>query len=222
MGEPKAYSIPETVLFCVFANSGMNPNKATPLLDKLRKALEDFKFDHGQVVGNISVVDELRCDQKNSNLALGSYKVRLEIVDHNRDGNAGERWNNKIPQWIGQDLCKIFFSRYDGLIKVVLDHQNLGDLSIPGTQMVTDDEAKKVFYKRFAKSIFNFPFLGRLLILEKEMKRVQHDQTVSPELREKLLKDLDRYVTDCKRNMKRKELKEYEYHAGCLGLIPSI
>ncbi len=222
MAEPKAYSIPETVNFCIFSNSGMNPNKAKPLLDKLRKSLEEFKFDHGEVVGNISVVDELECSQENSNLALGSYKIRLELVDHNKDGNAGERWNNKIPQWLGQDLGRIFYSRYDAIIKVVSDHHNLGDLSIPGTQMITDDEAKLVFYKRFAKSIFNFPFLGRLLILEKETERVKADKTVSSELREKLLKDLNRYTADCKRNMKEKELEEYRYHAGCLGLIPSI
>ncbi len=222
MSRVKSYSISETVFFCIFSNNGINPNKAKPLLDKLRKALEEFKLDHGQVIGNITVVDELRCDQENSNLALGSYRVRLEIVDHNRDDNAGERWNNQIPQWIGQDLGKIYFAHYGSLIKVVESHQKLGDLSIPGTKMVTDDEAKKVFYKRFAKSIFNFPFLGRLLILEKEQNRVQHDETILPELKEKLLKDLDRYTTDCRRNMKPEELKEYEYQINCLGLIPSI
>lgn len=222
MAEAKSYSISETANFCIFSNNGMNPNKAKPLLDKLRKSLEEFKLDHGQVIGNITVVDELRCDQKNANLALGSYRVRFEIVDHNRDDNAGERWNNKIPQWICQDLCKIYFSHYGSIIKVVLDHQHLGDLSIPGQPMITDDEAKKIFYKRFAKSIFNFPFLARLLVLEKEVKRVMADETISPKLKEKLLEDLDRYTTDCKRNMKEEELKEYEYQINCLGLIPSI
>lgn len=222
MSEAKAYSIPETVLFCIFANSGMSPNKGKPLLIKLRKALEEFKLDHGEVIGNISVVDELECWQKNSNLALGSYKIRLEIVDHNRDGNAGERWNNKIPQWIGQDLGRIYFSHYDGLIKVVQDHRDLGDLSIPDTPMVSDDEAKKVFYGRFSKSIFDFPFLARLLVLDKEAKRVTADKTVSPKLKEKLLKDLDRRVTDCKRNMKKKEMVEYEYFSTSMGLIPNL
>ncbi len=222
MGEIKSYSLSETVLFCIFSNAGMNPNKAKPLLDKLRKSLEEFKLDHGQAIGSVTVVDELRCDQKNSNLALGSYRIRLEIVDHNRDDNAGERWNNKIPQWICQDLGKIYFTRYESIIKVVLDHQNLGDLRIPGTPMVTDDEAKKVFYGRFSKSIFDFPFLARLLVLDKEMKRVRHDQTISPKLKEKLLKDLDRYVTDCKRNMKEKELEEHAYFSTVMGLIPSI
>jgi len=222
MLEPRAYSIPETVKFCIFSNTGVNPNKARPLLDKLRKALEEFRLDHGEVIGSVAVVDELRCDQKNANLALGSYNIRLEIIDHNRDNNAGERWNNKISGWICKDLCKIFFYRYGSILKVVLDHQNLGDLSIPDMPMVTDDEAKKAVYGRFSKSIFDFPFLGRLLILEKETKRVKADQTISDELRKKLLKDLDRYTTDCKRNMKEKELGEYEYQVDCLGLIPNI
>ncbi len=222
MAEPKAYSISETVLFCIFDHNGMNPNKARPLLDKLRKALEEFKFDHGQVIGNISVVDELTCDQENANLALGSYRVRLELIDHNRDGNAGERWNNQIPQWIGQDFAKIFFTHYSAIIKVVQDHKDLGDLSIPDAPMISDDEAKKVFYGRFSKSIFDYPFLSRLLVLDKEQKRVTDDQTISPELKEKLLKDLSRYTTDCKRNMKQDELKEYEYFATSMGLIPSI
>ncbi len=222
MCKAKAYSISETVYFCIFSSTGINPQKGNPLLEKLKKALKEFRLDHGQVVASVTVVDELETEQKNPNLVLGSYKIRLEIVDYNKDGEAGERWNNQIPGWIGQDLDKIFFSHYDSLIKVVSDHQNLGNLSIPGTKMVTDENAKKVFYGRFSKSIFNFPFLARLLILDKETKRIQHDQTISKELREKLLKDLDRYTTDCKRNMKEKELEEYRYHAGCLGLIPSI
>jgi len=220
--EPKAYSLPETVNFCIFSNSGVNPNKARPLLDKLRQALEEFKLDHGEVIGSVAVVDELECNQTNANLALGSYKIRLEIVDHNRDGNAGERWNNKIPQYIGQGLSKIYFSQCDALIKVVSDHDSLGDLTIPDTPKITDEQAKKIFYGRFAKSIFNFPFLARLLVLEKEQKRVKTDGTISNELREKLLKDLNRYAIDCKRNMKKDELEEYVYHSESLGLIPSI
>jgi len=168
------------------------------------------------------MVDELQCSQENANLALGNYNIRLELIDHNRDGEAAERYNNQIPGWIGQDLGKIFFSHYETILKVVLDHHTLGDLSIPGKQMIKDDEAKKIFYGRFAKSIFNFPFLGRLLILEKEQKRVKTDGTISNELREKLLKDLSRYISDCKRNMKKEELTEYKYHVGSLGLIPSI
>jgi len=222
MIEPKAYSLPETVFFCIFSNAGMNPNKARPLLDKLRKALEEFKFDHGQVIGNISVVDELECGQENANLVLGSYRIRLELIDHNRDDNAGERWNNKIPQWIGQDLGKIYFTHYETIIKVVESHQNLGDLSIPDMPRIEQDEAKLIFYKRFAKSIFNYSFLARLLVLEKELKRVKADQTISEELRAKLMKDLSRYTSDCKRNMKKEELEEYKYHVSCLGLIPSI
>jgi len=222
MAEPKAYSLPETVLFCIFDYNGMNPQKAKPLLDKLRNALETFKFDHDEVIGNISVVDEMECKQENSNLALGSYRIRLELVDHNTDGNAGERWNNKIPQWIGSDLGKIFFTHYSAIIKVVQDHKSLGDLSIPDSPMMTDDDAKKVFYGRFSKSIFDYPFLARLLVLDKEIKRVQNDQTISPELKDKLLKDSSRYISDCKRNMKEDEIKEYDYFAASMGLIPNL
>lgn len=222
MAEAKAYSLPETVFFCIFSSTGINPQKANPLLDKLRKALEEFRLDHGEVLGSVAVCDELTTEQKNSNLVLGSYRIRLEIVDRNRDGEAAERWNNQIPGWICQDLGKIYFSHYETLLKVVLDHQNLGDLSIPDKPRVTDEDAKKIFYKRFSKSIFNFPFLARLLVLEKETKRVKSDKTITDELRAKLLKDLDRYTADCKRNMKPEELEEYKYHAGSLGLIPSI
>jgi len=222
MGKAKAYSISEQVFFCIFDQNGVNPTKANPLLEKLKKALTEFRLDRGQVIGSVAVCDELECSQENANLVLGSYRIRLEIVDHNRDGEAAERWNNQIPGWICQDLCKIFFAKHETILKVVLDHDNLGDLSIPDTPKITDEQAKKIFYGRFAKSIFNFPFLGRLLILEKEQKRVKTDGTISNELREKLLKDLNRYAIDCKRNMKKDELEEYVYHSESLGLIPSI
>jgi len=222
MGDAKAFSYSEKVYFCIFCSTGVSPAKANPLLEKLKKALKEFRLDHGEVVGSVAVCDELECSQENANLALGSYRIRVEIVDHNRDGEATERWNNKTQQWVRQDLCKIFFTKYETILKVVLDHQNLGDLSIPDAPMVKDEEAQKIFYSRFAKSIFNFPFLARLLVLEKETQRVKSDKTIPDKLRKKLLKDLDRFTTDLKRNMKKPELKEYEYHAGSLGLIPSI
>lgn len=134
MTDMKAYSCPKKVLFVVADSGGVTPNKANGLLKKLRAALTEFKFNNGMVIAGVSMVDELRIEQKNLNLVLGSYQVRLEIYDKNTDGQSAYRFNNDIFPLIGKALKEISFSHYRCVLKVVGNHEELGDLSVENTR----------------------------------------------------------------------------------------
>lgn len=130
MTDMKAYSCPKKVLFVVSDSGGVTPNKANGLLKKLRAALEEFKFNNGMVIAGVSTVDELRVEQKNPNLVLGSYLIRMEIYDKNTDGQFAHRFNNDIFRLIGKALEEISFVHYKCVLKVVENHTDLGDLSV--------------------------------------------------------------------------------------------
>ncbi len=130
MTNMKAYSCPKKVLFVVADSSGVTPNKANGLLKKFRAALAEFKFNNGMVIAGVSTVDELRIEQKNSNLVLGSYLIRMEIYDKNTDGQSAYRFNNDIFRLIGKALEEISFTHYKTILKIVESHTQLGDLSV--------------------------------------------------------------------------------------------
>lgn len=134
MTDMKAYSCPEKVLFVVADSGGVTPNKANGLLKKLRAALTEFKFNNGMVIAGVSMVDELRIEQKNLNLVLGSYQVRLEIYDKNTDGHSAYRFNNDIFRLIGKALKEISFTHYKTILKIVDSHTEIGDLSVENTR----------------------------------------------------------------------------------------
>ena len=79
-----------------------------------------------------------------------------------------------------------------------------------------------VFYSRFQKAVSDFSFLGKVLILEKEQKRIKNDRSLSDDVKKKLLKTVGISINSFKQNMKPKELAEYNYFAVSLDLIPSI
>ena len=130
MTDMKAYSWPKKVLFVVADSGGVTPSKANGLLKKLREALTEFKFNNGMVIAGVSTVDEFRTEQKNPNLVLGSYLIRMEIYDKNTDGQSANRFNNDIFCLIGKALEEISFTHYKTILKIVENHSELGDLSV--------------------------------------------------------------------------------------------
>lgn len=125
----RAYSEPRTVLFVVFDPNGINPKKANPLLKKFYQALKDFRYDKDQIRSSVAIVGDFYVEQKNPNLLLGSYLIRMEIFDKNDDGQAPYRFNNCLGGWIGKAISNIVFVHYNTVIKVVESHFELGDLS---------------------------------------------------------------------------------------------
>jgi len=227
MGEARAYSLVRKVNFVLFDPLGISPNKGNVLIRKMRKALEDFRLD-GACGGHVKmfgvIVDpEVEIWQHNPNMVHGEWEIRVEMVDTNEDNGAIERWNNVTHGVLGKELCQLRFSRYKTLIKIVENHSEPGDLSVTNpTEEPKMSEAQLIFYKRFSKAVFNNPWVSRLLILDKEAMQIKNDKTLPDETKEKLKKDVDRFINSCKQNMSEKELKEYRYFAISLGSIPSI
>ena len=73
----RAYSQPKTVLFVAFDPNGVNPTKVNPLLKKFRQALLEFRYDKDQIRSSVAVVSDFYVEQKNPNLLLGSYLIRM-------------------------------------------------------------------------------------------------------------------------------------------------
>jgi len=225
MGESKSYSFSLEPKFVAFDPNGISPNKANVLIKKLRKALADFKFKDGYVSAYVTVIDEFEVDQKNPNMLWGSWKLRVEMMDLNTDNGSVGRFNNSNDRLLQKALCQLVFHKYQTIIKIVPDFDNIGSLIIEGATADPSSkmgEAQLVFYKRFQKAVFDFRFLGQTLILEKEQKRLSADLSIDDKTKADLLKNITRLIVSLKQNMKKKELAEYSYFAVSLDLIVSL
>lgn len=228
MPEIKSYTFQRSVLFAICDSTGITPNKANGLIKKMSTALKDFQYKNGYVKGYIGELDGFNINQTSPNLCIGSWKIRIEMVDENLDSEAAQRFNNSLNRLFGHAINKLRFHKYNTIIKLVESHDDLGDLSIPdqpkkeGSPEALEAEAQLIFYSRFAKAVADFPFLGRTLILEKEEKRIKNDRSLSDDVQKKLLKTIGLKINSFRQNMSEDELKEFTYFCVSLDLIPSI
>jgi len=226
MAEARLSSFARMVNFVVFDANGISPAKANPLIKKMHKSLAEFKLKEGYLSAYVVVIDEFQVETKNTNLLHGQWKCRFEQVDSNEDGGATMRFNNSNERVLLNALCRLQFHKYNSIIKIVPDFNNIGELLIEDSEAIKDfkltGEAQLIFYRRFQQAIFDHPYLAKCLTLEKEHLRLQIDRQIDAKTKAELIKNIERLLVSCKNNMKEKERSEFDYFAISLDLALSI
>jgi len=231
MAEAKARSFSITAKFVVFDPIMISPNKANILIKKMRQAVKDFKLRTGYITAYVLNMDEFEVHEMNANMLFGSWLLRIESVDENSDNGAVMRFNQFNDCGFEKALTELVFTRYQTIIRMVLDQNNPGELVVanamaepsnirPGT--ATMGEQKYSFYERFSKSVADYPFLARVLILEKEFIRLGRDIALTDEARKALTGKVSKSINSLKQNMKPAEIEELVYLSASLDLIPTI
>ncbi len=231
MPEPRRSSLAIEAKFCCFDPNGASPQKVNPLIRKMHKALANFKLEDGYVKGYVVVIDEFEHWQKSPNLLLGSWKLRLEILDLNSDSGATGRFNVSNDLGFGKAITSLAFTKYQTIIKIVSNHDELGDLTVEGAKSELSDikpgtasmsEQKFDFFERFSKSVSEYGLLARVLILEKELTRLGNDISLTEKAKNHLMEKTSTFINSLKQNMSQKEIEETVYLSASLDLIPSI
>lgn len=225
MPDARSRSFTIEAKFVAYDPNLISPKKGNILIRRMEKALADFKLKDKYIRAYILVIDEFQCDQVNTNMVRGSWKLRIELVDLNTDNGAIGRFNADSSGGVERAICELKFHKYQTVIKIVPDWDDIGDLTIKDATADPDSpmaDQKFDFFERFSKSVSDYAFLGRVLILEKELKRLKADRSLDEEARAKLTKNTSRFIHSLKQNMKKRELVEYSYFAVSLDLIVSL
>lgn len=231
MPEARMRSFTIEAKFVAYDPNLISPNKANVLIKKMQKSLADFKINKGHIKAYVLVIDEFQCDQINTNLIHGSWKLRIELVDLNEDGGAIGRFNIHNDGGFSLAICALRFTKYQTICKIVPDFDNLGDLTVGNPTSEPGDidpsqpsmgEQKFNFYERFSRSVADYAFLGRVLVLEKELARLREDVSLTDEARKDLVKKTSIFINSLKQNMKDSELEELVYFQVSLDQIPGI
>lgn len=106
----------QKVHFQVSGNT--EPRMVNPLLKRLRKALENFRFEEDSISARVEDVDDLVVNPVNPSFLEGRYEnVRFEIIDRD-DFGWENRWNNFIKNKLASLVSKLEFGRYRTVLEV--------------------------------------------------------------------------------------------------------